>query len=230
MNWKEIIYYKVPRPLVNKLFLTFPFLYRIKSVSYESALQEKNGIEELLTQLEEVLPLEGNIIECGSATCGSSIIMAKYLQSKRVKKTIYVCDSFEGFDKDQLEKERQAGLTFEPDDAFTYTSYEYVKKKINKLKVQNTIIIVKGFFEETLPYIKSNYCFALVDCDLKDSLIYCAETIWPNLKSKGRILFDDYTYEVYRGARIGIETFVSKYKNEISEHGLLNRLYYVCKK
>jgi hypothetical protein len=42
--------------------------------------------------------------------------------------------------------------------------------------------------------------------------------------------FDDYdTYQIFKGPKIAIDEFVSKHKNEISEHGLLNRLYYIVK-
>jgi len=156
--------------------------------------------------------------------------MANYLRSKHVHKIIYALDSFEGFDRFELNREREAGLVKTSDKAFTSTSYKYVERKINKLGVEDIVIPIKGFFQDTLPHIKSNFCFALIDCDLRESIIYCAETIWPSLMNNGRIVFDDYICEEFQGARLGIESFVGAYKDEISEHGLLNRLYYVRKK
>lgn len=227
---KEKIRYIIPPSILNDLLLRFPFLYRTKLVYYETNLKANHGIDELLMQLERVLDIDGNIIECGSSLCGTSIIMANYINSKQVNKIIYACDSFEGFDLVELNKEKQAELTKASDNAFTVTSYEYVKRKIKKLEVEDVVVPIKGFFQETLPHIKSNFCFAFIDCDLKESTVYCAETIWPNLISNGRLVFDDYGNEEFRGARLGIETFVNKYKNEISNYGLMNRLYYVCKK
>jgi hypothetical protein len=230
MNWKAKIKQAVPAPVLNNVLLTFPSLYRTQLVYYETNLREDDGIAELLTQLNMVLNIEGNILECGSSRCGASIIMANYLKSKQTPKIIYACDSFEGFDRAELGKEREAGLSQASDRAFTSTSYEYVKKKIEKLGVEDLVIPIKGFFQDTLPSLRSDFCFALVDCDLKDSLVFCAETIWPKLMNHGRIVFDDYASEQYRGARLGIDVFVNKYKDEISEHGLMSRLYYVCKK
>ena len=230
MNWKTRIKHAIPVPLLNTLLLILPFLYRTKLVYYETTLQENHGIDELLAQLRMVLNIEGNIIECGSSRCGASIIMANYLRSKQVHKIICACDSFEGFDPVELARERQAGLTDVSDEVFTSTSYEYVKRKIRKLGVEDMVVPIKGFFQDTLPQLESNFCFALIDCDLKESIIYCAEAIWPKLMSGGRIVFDDYTSGYFRGARLGIEFFVNKYGGEISEHGLMNRLYYVCKK
>ena len=157
-------------------------------------------------------------------------LMANYLRAKDVGKIIYACDSFQGFDPTELEKERQAGLTKASHKTFTSTSYNYVKRKINKLGFEDIVIPIRGFFRDTLPEIESNFCFALIDCDLKESIIYCAETIWPHLMNNGVIVFDDYTSEEYRGGRDGIDYFVNEHESEFSEHGLMTRLYYVCKK
>ena len=230
MNWKVAIKQKIPPFILNRFLLAFPFLYRTKLVNYETNLESNFGIEDLLSQLGFVLDVKGNIIECGSSRCGATVIMANYLRSRGTHKTIYACDSFEGFRLSELNKERKLNLTKALDEAFTSTSYEYVKRKIKKLGVDDIAVPVKGFFQDTLAQINSDFCFALIDCDLKDSLVYCAEVIWPNLASNGRMVFDDYTNEYFKGARLGVELFINKYKNEISESGLLNRLYYVCKK
>ena len=43
------------------------------------------------------------------------------------------------------------------------------------------------------------------------------------------MLFDDYTSEMYRGAKNGIDFFVNKFENEIKYHGLKNGLYIIKK-
>jgi len=155
--------------------------------------------------------------------------MANYLRTRQVNKKILACDSFEGFDQAELNREKKAGLTTAANDAFTSTSYQYVQKKIAALGFQDTVIPIKGYFQDSLPKIPGSFCLALIDCDLKDSLVYAAETIWPQLSSRGRILFDDYLDPEFKGAKQGVDIFVEKYQAEIAEHGLLNRLYYVCK-
>ena len=220
----------IPHYVLNNFLLTFPSLYRTNLVNYETNLQEDHGIDELLTLLGMVLKVKGNIIECGSSRCGTSLIMANYLHAKQVRKIIYACDSFRGFDATELEKEREVCLTKASHKAFTSSSYNYVKRKINKLGFEDIVIPIKGFFQDSLSEIESNFCFALIDCDLKESIIYCAETLWPKLMKNGLIAFDDYTSDEFKGARAGIECFVDKHKGEFSEHGLMNRLFYVCKK
>ena len=226
---RRIIKRAIPAKVLNNILLAFPSLYRTRIVNYETNIAAP-GLDDLLSELDVVLELPGNIIECGSSRCGASIIMANYCQMRGVPKTIYACDSFQGFDPEELRREREAGLTKTPETAFTSTSYDYVTRKIKQLRVDDIVRPIKGYFTMTLPHINSNFCFALVDCDLANSMLYCAETIWPNLVSKGRLLFDDYLEEEFRGARFGIEQFLEKYKNEIEEHGLRQHLYVVKKR
>jgi predicted O-methyltransferase YrrM len=233
ISWKVKLKHKVnhsiPLPVVNRLLLTCPWLYGTTAINYESNLHKK-ALVELLSQLEMVKHVDGDVIECGSARGGTTIIMANFLRSNGIRKRIYACDSFEGFDLRELDRERKAGSTLVSDSAFTHTSYEYVQAKIKKLGVNDIVVPIKGFFTDTLPKLEPRWCFAFVDCDLKDSLVYCAETLWPSIVSNGRMLFDDYTCEYFRAARVGVDSFVERHKSEISDHGLLNDLYYVCRK
>lgn len=221
----------IPSFLLNQILLKIPAMYKTKMVNFESNLVANCGLKDLLSQLRLVIYVKGDVIECGSSRCGSSIIMANFLKDNLINKKIYALDSFKGFDPNELRKEKQSGLSDVSDNAFTSTSYEYVTNKIKILDLEDHIKLIKGYFQETLPKIENiTLCYALIDCDIKDSLIFCAETIWPKLSRNGRIVFDDYTYERFKGVKIGVDYFLEKHKEEILEHGLLNRLYYVVKK
>jgi hypothetical protein len=226
---KALMKQVIPEHVLNNILLTFPALYRTKLVNYETNMAAP-GLDDLLSELDLALDLPGNIIECGSSRCGGSIIMANHCAMRGVKKTIFACDSFQGFDREELRKERDAGLTDTPETAFTSTSYDYVTRKIKKLCVDDVVRPINGYFATTLPHIDSDFCFALVDCDLAESMLFCAETIWPRLVPKGRLLFDDYLEKEYRGARLGVEQFLEKYKDEIENHGLRRQLYAVKKR
>lgn len=219
----------IPRPVIDKILLTFPFLYRWKFVDYESCLPD-NGKKELLNKLGDVLHIDGNVIECGSARCGTTVIMADYLRTNARHKLVYACDTFGGFDLNELKKEREACLTYASDKAFTYNSHDYVKSKIEKFGLTDIVITVKGFFKDTLPKMNSKFCFAFIDCDLRDSIIFCTETIWEKLSHEGIIMFDDYESNLYSGAKDAVDYLVDKYKSEISEHDLIKRLYFIRKR
>src|SRR6266511_2692059 len=96
----------LPQSILNSLLLRFPFIYRMKFVNYESGLRDNHGLEDLMQQLERVLDVRGDIIECGSDRCGTSVILAKYLKTMGNDKKIYALDMFgSGFDVNELEEE-----------------------------------------------------------------------------------------------------------------------------
>ncbi|MCC7572399.1 MAG: class I SAM-dependent methyltransferase [Candidatus Methanofastidiosum sp.] len=230
MSLKSKLRYAIPKEFLNRILLNFPFFYKISYINYESGLSH-NELNDLLLNLEKTLSLKGNIIECGSSLCGTSIVMANYLIQEKSDKIVYACDSFEGFDKNELKREREMNLTNPVDNAFTITSYEYVTKKIEKLGLKNIVIPIKGFFVNTLHRLESDYCFAFIDCDLADSIFYSASAIWPKLSSNGIMVFHDYNNEKWKGATIGIDKFVNSYEDKIKDYGITNYgLFYVIKK
>lgn len=221
----------LPQSVLNTILLRFPFIYTMKFVNYESGLRDNDGLKDLMQQLETILHIRGDIIECGSDRCGTSVILGKYLKTIDIDKKIYALDVFgSGFDIKELEEERRLGLTDVEDSSFTNTSFEYVKKKIKLLGLENIVIPVKGLFKDTLPSIDSTFCLCLIDCDLRKSILYCAETLWPKLSSNGVMLFDDYGSMEYKGVKIVVDAFVNDHQQEISEHGFLNKIYQVRKK
>jgi len=219
----------LPAPLLDGVLLMLPRLYAIGPVMYETNL-DGAGIEELLGQLRTAWHLPGDVIEAGSSRCGASILMARELRASGVDKRVLACDTFAGFDRAELAREREAGLCAAPDGAFSSTSLEYVRRKLAALGMTDSVVPVEGPFSRTLPGLAGPFCMVFVDCDLRDSLVYAAETLWPRLSSGGRLVFDDYSDSRWGGARLGVDEFVSTHAGQIREHGLLGRLYSVWKR
>ncbi len=185
MNWRKAAKKIIPRNLREFVLLTIPSLYKLKLIDYETVLRVGGGIEDLLEQLGRVLKIEGDIVECGSARCGTSIIMANFLRQEKCSKVIYAHDSFSGFDFNELSIEKEKGLTEVEEATFKDIAYEYVKKKIKRLGFEHVIKPVKGYFKDTLPFLTSKLSFALIDCDLEKSISYCAESVWRKMNSGG---------------------------------------------
>jgi len=104
-----------------------------------------------------------------------------------------------------------------------------LRGKLHRLGVEDLVVPVPGYFKDTLPRVEAAFCFSLIDCDLMESLLFCAEGVWPRLARGGRIVFDDYVSIDYAGARRGVDAFVEKHRADIAGHGLLRRLYHVIK-
>jgi O-methyltransferase len=221
----------IPQTLLNRFLLQFPYFYGTKAINYESYITEKGGIDDLLGKLNEVSSLSGNVIECGSARCGTSLIIAKFLRSQGIDKKVYSLDLFGGgLNSSELEEERRSKLTEASDNAFTYNSYKYVVEKIQKLGCSDIVIPIKGLFQDTLSRIDSKFCLSFIDCDLSKSIKYSAETIFPNMTPNGIMLFDDYGSAEFRGVKPTVDAFVETHGSQIDTHGLLNRLYFIKKK
>jgi O-methyltransferase len=220
---------RIPPALLNNCLLRVPALYRLGVVNYESNL-DAGAVEILLEELEQTFGLPGDIVECGVSRCGASALMARRLARAGVDKRIYACDSFEGFDRAELARERSAGLTTSPDHAFTSTSLTYVRSKLKALGIDEVVVPVPGYFQDTLGDLDVDAAFAFIDCDLRESLVFCAETIWPRLPSGGRMVFDDYLADEFPGARLGVDTFVAGRGDEIATHGLRGSLYCLTKR
>jgi len=74
----------------------------------------------LCDNIWKCLRLPGDVIECGSSRCGTSIVLAR----EAAPKLVYACDSFSGFHPDELRHEQTLGSRV-PKRAFTSTSVEY---------------------------------------------------------------------------------------------------------
>jgi predicted O-methyltransferase YrrM len=168
--------------------------------------------------------IPGNVIECGVYRGGTTVLMALYLKKNRIAKKIYALDSFSGFDRNAIEEEVQKGqVVAQGLTAFTSNSVDYVRRKIEKLRLPDMIEIVPGYFEDTLGKITDTFSLAFIDCDLEKSAEFCLTTLWEKVVKGGYIVVDDYTNPGYPGARIACDRFLSNvsYEQRQVRHGLL---------
>lgn len=210
------------------ILLRFPSLYATERVQYEGSLAP-DEVQALIARLEASLDLAGDVIECGCFLCGTTVLMARLLKTRRLPKRIYACDTFAGFDPQEIRREQEAGDATRRH-SFQDTDLQYVRRKLDRLAVADQVVLVQGLFQETLGALDGPFCFAFIDCDLHDSMLYAARTVWPRLSPGGCCVFDDYDNQEYRGATRAVDTFISEARQEIREHGrLLRKLYYAVK-
>lgn len=225
---RAVIKQLLPTAVLDRALLSFPSLYATRVVNYETNL-DRAKVEFLLDRLRAVSALPGDVVECGSSRGGSAALMAEELKAGGVRKTIFACDSYAGFDQAELRAEREAGLTAAPDDAFTSTSLDYVMDKFRALGLSDRITPVPGFFEQTLPTLKGNFCLAFIDCDLRASVEYCARELWPRLVPGGQMLVDDYNAEGWGGAALGVRDFLAIEPASLCSHGASSGMYWFAR-
>gem|GEM_PF-872408 len=225
---KVALKHALPTPVLNRILLTAPRLYALPAVNFETNL-DAAGVQELRGALRATAELAGDVVECGTSRGGSAVLMARELQALGSRRRVFACDSFEGFDRHELLAERSSGGTTAPDGAFTSTSLDYLRRKLRALGLEDVVTPVPGYFDASLPALEGPFSVAFVDCDLRASMTFCAETLWPRLLSGGRLLFDDYDNAQFPSATQAIEEFAERHAGEIAEHGLLRKLYSVTK-
>jgi predicted O-methyltransferase YrrM len=234
-------------PSIIKLRLRLLLLKsQIRNRNFEScfgAYAEKYA--EFFKWYGRALELDGDILEFGVASGGTTSLMAQRLLEGGKGKTIHSFDSFQGFNSEEFQASySRGGVTLLSEkDAFKLAEFSlaYVQSKLDAFGFSNLVVLHPGFFQQTLlPFLEEDpgrqFCFALIDCDLDTSVKFCAKSIYNRMASGGVILFDDYAsgrqdkpHTAYSpGVQLVVDEFVEMYSPE--HHGFADGLYHFVKR
>lgn len=135
--------------------------------------------------LETPPDVAGDVIECGTWKGGSAANLS--LVCRIAGRKLIVFDSFEGL---------PAGEEDDRQDFYATGDYcgalEEVKENIRRYGAIECCEFVKGWFDDTLPHLKTPVLLAFFDVDLEKSLEVCVRYVWNNLTEKGCIFIDEY--------------------------------------
>lgn len=146
-----------------------------------------NGWEWLLAVALKILEmpplseLPGDVIECGAYKGASAASLSLVCRITGRKLSVY--DSFQGLPPARP-GDRQAAYFPTGDYCGTL---EEVQSNIRKYGAIECCEFVEGWFEDTLPGLKSPVLAAFIDVVQEDSLATCVRHIWPNLVEDGYI-------------------------------------------
>lgn len=143
--------------------------------------------------------LQGNVAELGVYK-GK---FARYINQYFPGRTLYLFDTFEGFNKTDVAKEKQYNFSG-GDQNFSDTSVELVLKQ---MPYPAQCKPFKGFFPESAKGIEDKFVFVSLDADLYDPLYAGLKFFYPKLVQGGYIFVHDFNNECYKGARKAVETF-----------------------
>jgi len=148
-----------------------------------------------LALAERVRHVEGCVVECGVWRGGMIAGIADLLGSRR---EYYLFDSFEGLPPAKAIdgrglKEWQAATTAPGYHDNCRASADEADAAMKKSPATR-YLLVKGWFEETVPRFKPNQDIALLrlDGDLYDSTMICLKYLYPYVAGGGIIIIDDY--------------------------------------
>ncbi|MBI3590341.1 MAG: class I SAM-dependent methyltransferase [Candidatus Melainabacteria bacterium] len=164
---------------------------------------DKYKCYELWQLVEESTKLNGALIEVGVWRGGSGALIAKKAKLSGIKDKL--CDTFTGVVK--------AGVN-DPvykNGEHADTSKETVEEVINKLKLDNTKILIGTFPEETGKFVSDKiFRFCHIDVDVYQSAKDIVEWLWTKLVVGGIVVFDDYGCS----GCVGVMRFVNEERNK----------------
>ena len=148
----------------------------------------------------------GCFVECGVARGGCSALMAIVANENKSGRKMWVFDSFEGLPEPTNEDKHEEPIKHKPKDksaslvspGYCLGTYEEVEKLLfSKLHLsKNNVLIVKGWFQDTLPEYKDKIgaiAVLRIDADWYKSTKCCLENLYNNVIAGGCIIIDDYT-------------------------------------
>ena len=168
---------------LDKNYLDYVRLSSLELVSYE--IKKKN--------------LQGNVAELGVYK-GK---FARYINQYFPDRTLYLFDTFEGFNKSDIEKEKEQNFSTGAQ-SFSDTSVEQV---LSLMPHPDQCRAIKGFFPESAKGIEDTFVFVSLDADLYEPLYAGLHFFYPKLVKGGYIFVHDFNNDAYKGARKAVETF-----------------------
>ena len=152
----------------------------------------------VIDMLYSPMEIVGDIAELGVDKGNTASVLS--LAAKRLGKTIYLLDTFEGFSQKDL-----VGVDSARDIAFNDTSLEFVRGFVDGQHVR----FIKGHFPESAQQLPDNLKFCLVhlDCDLYKPFSSALEFFWPRLVPGGFLIMHDYNSLHWDGVEQAVNEF-----------------------
>lgn len=174
--------------------------YQPRKLAHVEKDYVRHSTLELLSKVIEKKGICGNVAELGVYKGD----FAKYINALFPKRTLYLFDTFEGFDKKDIDFDNAYGFSKNINDQFKDTS---VNDVLSKMPYPKNCIVKKGYFPETAVDVEDTFCFVSIDTDLYTPIYEGLRYFYPRLSNGGYILIHDYFNSHYRGVSEAVEQF-----------------------
>jgi O-methyltransferase len=190
----------------NKVFISssLAFLNRERTIDRNYFDYVRVSTLELISHEIKQKNLPGNVAELGVYKGR----FARYINQYFSDRTLYLFDTFEGFDKRDVDSETKKKFSSGEQD-FSDTSVEAVLKLMPFPQKCNPVI---GFFPESAKRINDSFVFVSLDADLYEPIYNGLQFFYPKLVSGGYIFIHDFNNDAYKGARKAVEQFCEEFK------------------
>jgi O-methyltransferase len=134
---------------------------------------------------------------------------AKQINTFFPDRKLYLFDTFEGFNRQDVNKDLELGVgksILDKSYDFSNTGEMLVLKQ---MKYRKNCIVKKGYFPETAENIDEKFCFVSLDADLYQPMLAGLKYFYPRLEKGGYIFIHDYFNDIFSGTKKA----VLEYKN-----------------
>jgi Macrocin-O-methyltransferase (TylF) len=180
-----------------------------------------------------IVDVEGDVIECGIGRGNSFFKLCCLAYSENKGRKVYGFDSFEGFPETSEEDIGPSNLQKGKWNVSTVEIIYDLLTEVGKVErsfVQNNVILVKGFFDESFHrYDGKEVALLHLDVVLYKSYKLALEYFWPKMAKGGVVLFDEYknVSREFPGAVKAIDEFFGDLRTQIQFNERVNRYYIV---
>lgn len=163
---------------------------------YAEVLDIRTAVFDLLAERLGKLP--GDMAELGVYRGD----FAAEISRRFPERTLYLFDTFEGFDSRDMASE--AGYSKAVEGDFADTSVEVV---LAKLTAPEHAVVRKGYFPETAQGLEAQFAFVSLDADLYEPTLNGLRWFYPRMVPGGVILLHDYQNARFSGVQAAVEAF-----------------------
>ncbi len=132
---------------------------------------------------------------------------AQYINTAFADRTLYLFDTFDGFNaQEALEEVKKGNCTESFVQAYKQTNISAVLEKMTYL---DKIVIKQGLFPSSLNGLEDNFAFVSLDMDFEESIYEGIKYFYPRLNKGGYIFVHDYNSDL-----LGVERAIDHYEKE----------------
>lgn len=144
--------------------------------------------------------LEGEVAELGVYKGKFASEINRLFPNKK----LYLFDTFEGFNSEDVNIENSNGYSKAKVGDFSDTNMELVK---DKLPYKEQAIFIKGYFPESVKGELPSFCFVSLDTDLYKPTYEGLKVFYPKLVKGGMIIIHDYNSTQFPGVKEAVKEF-----------------------
>ena len=131
---------------------------------------------------------------------------AKYLNLYCPERSLYLFDTFSGFDK----RDRDASQARTEEDLDFYNVRSNAEDVLGRMFYPESCVIKEGYFPESLDGMEDSFSFVHIDCDLYKPITAGLEYFYPRLNPGGYIAVHDYYNLSFPKSKEAVRDFAEK--------------------